>query len=149
MDNKITKLKFHAQYIKHNLGIHIIILLCFVLPALLLIDYTHEYEAISSMKIGEATVEVKRKAGKLLKVRKEINLIQYKFGVNGEIITTACPVGIKKWNKLKEGDKIKIEVISAREVYGEAFPKDSKRWKVESFLNLKKKFLLAFISINL
>ena len=33
----------------------------------------------------------------------------------------------------------KIEVISAREVYGEAFPKDSKRWKVESFLNLKKR----------
>lgn len=108
-EKKITKLKFHAQYIKQNFGIHIIILLCFVLPALLLIDYTKEYEIISSMKIGEATVEAKRKAGKLLKVRKEINLIQYKYGVNGEIITTACPVGIKKWNKIKEGDKIKIE----------------------------------------
>lgn len=108
-EKKITKLQFHAQYIKQNLGIHIVILLCFVLPALLLIDYTHEYEAISSMKIGEATVEAKRKAGKLLKSRKEINLIQYKYGINGQIITTACPVGIKKWNKIREGDKIKIE----------------------------------------
>ncbi len=108
-EKKITKLQFHAQYIKQNLGIHIVILLCFVLPALLFIDYMHEYEVISSMKIGEATVEAKRKAGELLKSRKEINLIQYKYGVDGQIITTACPVGKKKWNKIKEGDKIKIE----------------------------------------
>jgi hypothetical protein len=33
----------------------------------------------------------------------------------------------------------KIEVISAREVYEKKFPDDSKRWKVESFLNLKKR----------
>ena len=33
----------------------------------------------------------------------------------------------------------KIEVISAREVYEKKFPEDSKRWKVESFLNLKKR----------
>ena len=33
----------------------------------------------------------------------------------------------------------KIEVISAREVYERKFPEDSKRWKVESFLNLKKR----------
>jgi hypothetical protein len=33
----------------------------------------------------------------------------------------------------------KIEVISAREVYEKKFPEDSRRWKVESFLNLKKR----------
>ena len=32
-----------------------------------------------------------------------------------------------------------IEVISAREVYEKKFPEDSRRWKVESFLNLKKR----------
>lgn len=108
-EKKITKLKFHAQYIKQNLGIHIIILLCFVLPSLLFIDYTKEYEIISSMKITEGIIEAKRKAGKLLKARKEINLIQYKYEINGEIITTADAVGIKKWNKLREGDKIVVE----------------------------------------
>ena len=33
----------------------------------------------------------------------------------------------------------KIKVISARGVYEEKYPGDSKRWKVESFLNIKKR----------
>ena len=33
----------------------------------------------------------------------------------------------------------KITIISAREVYEDKYPEDSKRWKIESFLNLKKK----------
>ena len=33
----------------------------------------------------------------------------------------------------------KITVISAREVYEDKYPEDSKKWKIESFLNLKKK----------
>ena len=40
----------------------------------------------------------------------------------------------------------KIEIISARSEYEEKFPRDSRRWKIQTFLNLQKKLNIKLVT---
>ena len=123
---KLSLLQLHIKYFIRNSGLFLIIILSFILPAFLFLQYIKEITFISNSKPSIGTVISKtQRTGKngILE-----HSIIYSFKDETTVYRSMSGVGKAKWNKLKEGDPVEIR-------YSKANPSENKAWRLTIFMD--------------
>lgn len=123
---KISSLKLHLKYFSKNINLFLIVVLSFILPAFLLLQYMKEMAFITSSALAEGSI--------ISKTHRESNngaleySVVYSFKVGETLYRSMSGVGKAKWNKLKDGDPVEVR-------YSKSNPSENKAWRLTIFMD--------------
>ena len=120
---KISSFKLHIKYFKSNINLFMIIILSFILPAFLLLNYIKEIAFIANSKPAQGEIIAKMYSPQQNKVSNYSIVYSFKDDVSGNIYRSTGRIGKSRWNKLSEGDKVEIRYLKDK-------PSDNKAWRL-------------------